>query len=128
MGVQIYECKIVDGKPTAWAFVAPEADLSNESGARVGKHYAGPNWELTDGSKIVGTVKERANSATPGDIPWLLLSAKSTSSAGKLEKVSSLQRANTVGGAAPATGCTAADIGKQARVYYKADYVYFAAK
>ena len=128
VGVQIYACKIVDGKPTAWAFVAPEADLFNESSARVGKHYARPTRELNGGSKIVGTVKERANSATPGAIPWLLLSAKSTGSAGKLEKVASLQRVNRVGGAAPATGCTAAEIGKQARVYYKADYVYFAAK
>jgi Protein of unknown function (DUF3455) len=128
VGVQIYECKIVDGKPAAWAFVSPEADLFDESGVRVGKHYAGPTWELNDGSKIVGTVKERANSTTPGAIPWLLLSAKSTGSAGKLEKVASLQRVNTVGGVAPATGCTAGDIGKQARVYYKTDYVYFAAK
>ena len=128
IGVQIYECKVVDGKPAAWAFVSPEADLFDETGVRVGKHYAGPTWELNDGSKIVGTVKERANSATPGAIPWLLLSAKSTGSAGKLEKVASLQRVNTVGGVAPATGCTTGDIGKQARVYYKADYVYFAAK
>ena len=128
VGVQIYECKIIDGKPAAWAFASPEADLFDESGARVGKHYAGPTWELNDGSKIVGTVKERADSATPRAIPCLLLSAKSTGSAGKLEKVSSFQRFNKMGGVAPATGCTADDIGKQARVYYKADYVYFAAK
>jgi Protein of unknown function (DUF3455) len=128
IGVQIYECKVVDGKPPAWVFVAPEADLFDESGARVGKHYAGPTWELNDGSKIVGTVKERANSTVPGAIPWLLLTAKSTGTAGSLERVTSLQRINTVGGVAPTTGCTTGDIGKQARVYYKADYVYFAAK
>jgi hypothetical protein len=128
IGVQIYECKAVDGKPPAWVFVAPEADLFDESGARVGKHYAGPTWEMNDGSKIVGTAKERANSTVPGAIPWLLLTAKSTGTAGKLEKISSLQRVNTVGGVAPTGGCSAADIGKQARVYYKADYVYFAAK
>lgn len=128
VGVQIYECKVVDGKPAAWVFVSPEAELFDESGARVGKHYGGPTWELNDGSKIVGTVKERANSATAGAIPWLLLSAKSSGGAGKFEKISSLQRVNTVGGVAPATGCTAADVGKQARVNYKADYVYFAAK
>jgi Protein of unknown function (DUF3455) len=128
VGVQIYECKIVDGKPAAWIFVSPEADLFDESGARVGKHYGGPTWELNDGSKIVGTVKERANSATAGAIPWLLLSAKSSGGAGKFEKISSLQRVNTVGGVAPATGCTAGDVSKQARVYYKADYVYFTTK
>jgi Protein of unknown function (DUF3455) len=128
VGVQIYECKVVDGKPAAWVFVSPEADLFDESGARVGKHYGGPTWELNDGSKIVGTVKERANSATAGAIPWLLLSAKSSGGAGKFEKVASLQRVNTVGGVAPATGCTAGDVSKQARVYYKADYVYFTTK
>jgi Protein of unknown function (DUF3455) len=128
IGVQIYECKAVDGKPPAWVFMAPEADLFDESGARVGKHYAGPTWEMNDGSKIVGTVKERANSTVPGAIPWLLLTAKSTGTSGKLEKISSLQRVNTVGGVAPTGGCSIADIGKQARVYYKADYVYFAAK
>jgi Protein of unknown function (DUF3455) len=128
VGVQIYECKAVDGKPPAWVFVAPEADLFDESGLRVGKHYAGPTWELNDGSKIVGAVKERANATVPGAIPWLLLSAKSSGGAGKLEKVTSLQRVNTIGGVAPTSGCTANDIGKQARVYYKADYVYFAPK
>lgn len=127
-GVQIYHCKVVDGKPAAWAFVSPEADLFDESGARVGKHYAGPTWDLNDGSKIVGTVKERANSTTPGAIPWLLLSAKSTGSAGKLEKVVSLQRVNTVGGAVPATGCTASEMGKRTRVNYKAEHIYYAAK
>jgi hypothetical protein len=128
VGVQIYECKVVDGKPAAWVFVAPEADLFDESGARVGKHYGGPTWELNDGSKIVGAVKERANATAPGAIPWLLLSAKSNGGAGKLEKITNLQRVNTVGGIAPTTGCTAADVGKQVRIYYKADYVYFAAK
>ncbi len=128
VGVQIYECKVVDGKPAAWVFVAPEADLYDESGARVGKHYAGPTWEMNDGSKIVGTVKERANATTPGAIPWLLLSAKSTGGTGKLEKITSLQRINTASGVAPATGCSASDIGKQARVNYKADYVYYAEK
>lgn len=128
IGVQIYECKAVDGKPPAWVFLAPEADLFDESGARVGRHYAGPTWELNDGSKIAGTVKERVSSTVPGAIPWLLLTAKSTGSAGQLEKITSLQRINTVGGVAPSTSCTANDIGKLARVYYKADYVYFAAK
>lgn len=128
VGVQIYECKVVDGKPAAWVFVSPEADLFDESGVRVGKHYAGPTWELNDGSKIIGTVKERANAATPGAIPWLLLSAKSTGGTGKLEKITNLQRINTVGGVAPASGCGAGDVGKQARVNYKADYVYFAMK
>lgn len=129
IGVQIYECKNQpDGKPPAWAFVAPEADLFDSAGKRVGKHYAGPHWELGDGSKVQGSVKQRADSSVPGAIPHLLLGAKSVGSAGQLASTASIQRLNTIGGVAPADGCSAADVGKQARVYYTADYYYYASK
>ncbi len=132
IGVQIYECKAIEGKPAAWAFVAPEADLfDTQSFKRVGKHYAGPHWEMsggTDSSKVIGTVKQRAEATNIGAIPWLLLSTKSVGGAGQLERVTSIQRLNTVGGVAPETGCTQADMGKQSRVYYSADYVFFIAK
>jgi Protein of unknown function (DUF3455) len=124
VGVQIYECKLVDGKP-AWAFVAPEADLFDATGRRVGKHYAGPSWESDDGSKIVGTLKARADATRPGAIPHLLITTKADARAGVFANITSLQRVNTLGGVAPTTSCTAADIGKQARVYYSADYRYF---
>jgi len=59
-GVQIYECRAKKDQAGAyeWAFVAPEADLFDASGKKIGRHYAGPYWESTDGSKIAGTVKE----------------------------------------------------------------------
>ena len=52
-GVQIYECRPVQGDPTRfeWVFKAPEADLFDAAGHQVGRHYAGPTWELTDGGK-----------------------------------------------------------------------------
>jgi Protein of unknown function (DUF3455) len=124
VGVQIYECRLVDGKP-AWAFVAPEADLFDATGRRVGKHYAGPSWESDDGSKIVGSLKARADATRPGAIPHLLITAKAETRAGIFANVTSLQRINTLGGVAPSTACTSADIGKQSRVYYSADYRYF---
>jgi hypothetical protein len=49
-----------------WAFVAPKADLFDPRGNRIGRHYAGPHWESTDGSKILGTLKERAEALTEG--------------------------------------------------------------
>ena len=53
IGVQIYDCRIVDGKPAQWTFVAPEADLFEQPNMRlVGKHDAGPHWALMDGSKV----------------------------------------------------------------------------
>src|SRR5882672_2881882 len=78
-GVQIYECRPRRDEVGAfeWAFVAPEADLFDRRGAKIGRHYAGPHWESSDGSKILGAVKERADAPEAGAIPWLLLSAKS---------------------------------------------------
>src|SRR3989449_10492190 len=62
-GVQIYECRAKKDQAGTyeWAFVAPEADLFDGRGDRIGRHYAGPHWESTDGSKGLGTVKERAD-------------------------------------------------------------------
>jgi hypothetical protein len=128
-GVQIYECKAGANGALAWAFVAPQAELLDAAGKVIGDHGAGPYWALPDGSKIVGTVKQRTDAPAAGAIPWLLLTTKSTGGAGQLASVTSVQRINTVGGVAPKDGCAApADAGKQARVPYTADYVYFAAK
>lgn len=40
-------------------------------------------------------------------------------------KVTSIQRVNTVGGVAPAAGCSSATAGTTARVDYAADYLFF---
>jgi len=120
-GVQIYECR--EGK---WAFVAPEAELFDRSGRKIGRHYAGPHWEAADGSKVVGAVKQRADAPAAGDIPWLLLGTKSVGAEGAFSKVSSIQRVATVGGIAPAGGCS--EPGGVARVPYSADYYLFSAR
>src|SRR5215475_14961547 len=78
-GVQIYECRAKTDQAAVyeWTFVAPEAELFDVRGSKAGRHYAGPHWESSDGSKIVGTVKERADAAGGDAVPWLLLAAKS---------------------------------------------------
>ena len=131
-GVQIYECrakKDASGAAagTEWAFIAPEAELLDAAGQVVGKHYAGPHWEAKDGSKIKGTVKARADAPQAGAIPWLLLATESDGPAGAYAGVTSVQRVNTVGGAAPTTPCGAAETGQQSRVPYTADYRLFKA-
>jgi hypothetical protein len=129
IGVQIYSCKAAasDATPT-WAFVAPEADLFDQAMKRVGKHYAGPHWEFDDGSKIVGKVEGRENSTRVGAIPHLLISTQNVGKAGGFSTITHLQRVNTVGGVAPdAASCTRDANGKEARVYYTADYVYYSA-
>ena len=52
-----------DGK-LAWAFREPIATLFQD-GKTVGRHYAGPTWELSDGSAVVGKVAASAPGATP---------------------------------------------------------------
>ncbi|MGC1817144.1 MAG: DUF3455 domain-containing protein [Casimicrobiaceae bacterium] len=128
-GVQIYECRAGKGAGTAdWVFVAPEAELFDTSGKKVGRHYAGPRWESVDGSTIAGTLKERIDSPRADAIPWLLLTAKSVGPEGAFSKVTSVQRVSTVGGAAPKTGCSSASVGQVARIPYTADYYFLAAK
>lgn len=125
-GVQIYECRrgAADASP-AWAFVAPEADLFDPTGQRVGSHGAGPFWADADGSRIVGSVLARAEAPRADAIPWLLLATRSEAGAGRLSAVAQVQRIRTAGGLAPAGGCTAQTLGQQARVPYRADYRLF---
>jgi Protein of unknown function (DUF3455) len=127
-GVQVYECRPRRDQIGAfeWAFVAPEADLFDRQGAKIGRHYAGPHWEASDGSKILGTVKERADAPSVSAIPWLLLAAKSVGPEGSFSKVTSIQRVNTAGGQAPSDGCSPPESGAKARVEYTADYYFLA--
>ena len=127
-GVQIYECRAGKNGGFEWAFVAPDAALFDTTGALIGKHYAGPHWEAADGSKVVAKLVERADAPKAGDIPWLLLGAKSVGPEGAFSKVTSIQRVNTVGGVAPKAGCSQANAGTPARIPYTADYYFFTAK
>src|SRR5437764_13412211 len=71
-GAQVYECKAgADGK-LAWAFREPIATLLAD-GKTIGRHYAGPNWELSDSSAVAGKVVGNAPGATAADIAWLKL-------------------------------------------------------
>jgi hypothetical protein len=129
VGVQIYECKLNDKGMPAWAFVAPEADLTNDKDQKVGTHGAGPFWMANDGSKIVGAVKGRAPAANAQDIPWLLLAVQSSTGNGKMSSIKSVQRINTEGGQAPDSGCSVqADVGKRSQQGYTSDYVFLTAK
>lgn len=132
-GVQIYTCgpKKDDATQFAWSLKAPEAELTDSKGYKVGKHYGTPNgpaWEATDGSKVIGDRDKAQSKPAPNTIPWLLLSAKSTEGKGSLSQVKSIQRLNTEGGKAPDTGCDKANAGKEVRVDYKATYYFYTTK
>jgi len=96
------------------------------TGSRTLRHYAGPTWEANDGSKVVGEVKARADAPDADAIPWLLLTAKSTSGSGVLASTLSVQRVQTAGGKAPASGCGPAQAQQEIRVPYTATYYFFA--
>ena len=124
-GVQIYECRSTAGAAPAWTLLAPEAELFDAAGQRIGSHGAGPHWLAQDGSRLVGSVKARADAPSPQAIPWLLLSARDVGPAGRFSGVTSIQRVNTAGGNAPLGGCDAASLGRSVRVPYTADYRLF---
>ena len=128
VGTQIYDCKPSNNDPGhfEWVFRAPEADLFDTVGNRIGKHYAGPTWELDDGSKVVGEIKARDDGPDASAIPWLLLSAKSNSGVGILGRTASVQRIRTVGGKGPAGVCSQAQAGTTVRVPYSAAYYFYA--
>src|ERR1700736_5819936 len=119
-GAQVYECKAgTDGK-TAWAFREPIATLIAD-GKTVGRHYAGPNWEYSDGSAVVGKTIGNAPGATASDIPWLKLEVVSKRGSGVLTSVTTVQRINTQGGKLDGA-CDKAGATKSAP--YSADYVF----
>jgi hypothetical protein len=119
-GAQVYECKAgADGK-LAWVFREPIATLFVD-GKTIGRHYAGPNWEHSDGSAVVGKAIGNAPGATPADIPWLKLEVTSQRGSGILSGVTTVQRINTKGGKVEGP-CEVA--GSFRSVAYSADYVF----
>ena len=120
VGLQLYECKPgADGK-LAWTFIAPQATLAAD-GKVVGKHGAGPSWELLDGSGITAKAVANAPGATENDIPWLKLEVNSHKGAGQLDGVTTVQRINTKGGVLKGA-CDREKAGEG--MPYEADYVF----
>jgi len=131
-GVQIYKCvqNIADTTKFTWVFVAPEATLYADIDYQhiVGKHYEGPAWESTDGSKVTGVKLQQAEAPDPGDIPWLLLRSASNTGPGIFNQVSFIQRVNTKGGKAPSVVQDRVRNGEELRVAYTAEYFFYGAK
>ena len=120
-GAQIYECKFNAFGDLAWQFREPVATLLM-NGQTVGRHYAGPTWEMSDGSAITATVAGRAPAATSRDIPLLKLTAATRRGNGRLDGVTTVQRLNTNGGVADEP-CP--HDGAYLSVPYTADYAFY---
>jgi hypothetical protein len=119
VGVQIYRWN-----GTSWDFVAPEAALFVDPAdeAPIAIHFAGPTWETSSGSTVVGGVIARAT-PNPDAIPWLLLGAVNSEGPGLFDGVTYIQRLFTVGGNAPAEA--GEFVGEVARVPYTAEYLFY---
>ena len=119
-GAQVYECKTGTDGALTWAFREPIATLFQD-GKTVGRHYAGPTWEYSDGSAVVGKAAGNAPGTTQNDIPWLKLEVISRRGSGILGGITTVQRINTRGGKLDGA-CDAA--GAFRSVPYSADYVF----
>jgi hypothetical protein len=119
-GAQVYDCKADQAGKLAWTFREPIATLIID-GKTVGRHYAGPHWEMADGSIIQGKVSGRAPGATAADIPWLKLEVSARKGQGQLDGVTTIQRINTKGGVLEGV-CDKA--GSTRSIAYSTDYVF----
>jgi uncharacterized protein DUF3455 len=145
IGTQNYIC-LPSGSAFAWVLFGPQATLFNDDDKQIITHFLSANpdeggvpratWQHSgDTSAVWGLAVETssdANFVAPGAIPWLRLQvvgAEDGPTGGhKLSATTVIQRLNTSGGVAPATGCAlATDVGKRALVPYTADYFFYKA-
>jgi Protein of unknown function (DUF3455) len=123
-GVQVYESKANSTGAYQWALKAPDAELKSLAGEVLGKHFGGPAWSLNDGSQLVGNLPPLKTLSAPdaGNIPWLLVAAKSRSDTGILSKIDYVVRIATSGGVAPVT--PPQSLTDTVRVNYRAIYLF----
>ena len=141
-GTQNFVC-VLGTSGFAWQFHGPQATLVDEFTTQVATHFLSPNpieagaaratWQdSVDTSRVWAAAVANSTDVAfvaPGAIPWLLLKVVGQQAGPgggtALSGAVFIQRLNTAGGQAPATGCrTAQDIGHKALVPYEADYVF----
>jgi hypothetical protein len=143
IGTQNYVC-LPSGSTFAWSLFTPEATLFNDKGKQLTTHFFSINpfepvniiratWEDSrDTSTVWGKVIKSSSDApfvNPGAIAWLKVQvsgAQDGPTGDRLSETTFIQRLNTVGGLAPATGCAVAtDVGSRAFMPYTADYFFY---
>jgi hypothetical protein len=116
-GDQVYGC--ANG---SWALKAPDAKLLNQEGSVLGRHFAGPTWQLNDGNWVKGRAVAKHVAPDATAVPWLLL--ESVGGTGRLGAVRFIQRTETHGGNAPDGTCIQSAM---RRVPYTATYSFYEA-
>jgi len=129
-GVQIYTCLTLPGG-YAWSPATPRADLRDDSGAVIVRHFAGPSWQAKDGS-LVRASRVDGVTVDPTAIAWLLLkqtSATPGADGDRLGATTYIQRLQTTGGLTPpAADCNAGAAGSAREIPYTADYLFWKAR
>lgn len=125
-GAYIYQCRQSPLDPNAyeWGFVAPDATLYDGSRTTARHATVGLYESASDRSSTSGVVRS-SQSAGATNLPWVLIRAQPLSENGLFANVTSIQRVNTVGGAAPTTGCGPDNTGAEQRVDFRADYYFY---
>jgi Protein of unknown function (DUF3455) len=154
VGTQNYVC-LPSGAGVAFKLFTPEAALFSDDDKQLTAHFFSPNpfehnpdpalfatgpiratWQHSrDSSTVWAQVKDGNSSSdpafvAPNAVAWLKLTVvgaeNGPTGGGTLTKTTFVQRLNTAGGVAPATGCTStADVGHLAFVPYTADYFFY---
>jgi hypothetical protein len=152
VGTQNYVCAPSATSPTGYAFslFTPQATLFDDGGNQLTTHFFSPNgdpnvkppeagairatWEDSrDTSRVWAAVAQQSldeRFVQKDAVAWLLLQtsgvAAGPTGGDRLTKTTFIQRVNTVGGVAPATGCsTFEDLGRKVFVPYFADYFFY---
>ncbi len=149
-GTQNYVCLPSASSATGVAFslFTPEATLLDDEDEQIITHFFSPNPDPSDFHVIRAAWQHSRDASTvwakvvqpstdplfvaKDAVPWLLLQEAGVQAgpAGgdALTVTTFIQRVNTHGGVAPATGCSApADVGNKAFVPYTADYFFYKA-
>ena len=128
-GFQVYVSTETAPGVYNWVLKEPIATLYSNPGYTgvVGTHYVGPTWESNSGSKVVGTRLEGVT-VDPNAIQWLKLGAVSSQGPGIFNGTKFIQRTNTVGGKAPATGANSSNVGETIQIPYEAEYYFYKAE
>jgi hypothetical protein len=143
VGTQNYIC-LPSGSGFAWTFFGPQATLLKDNGTQLITHFISPNpseagtlratWQHARDTSSVWAAAIAMSSdpefVAPGAIAWLLLRVvgdqPGPTGGDQLLETTFIQRLNTSGGVAPATGCSrTADVGARAFVPYATDYVFY---
>ena len=146
VGTQNYVCQPADSLGrVAWTLFTPQATLFSDQDEQLTTHFFSPNpdeggviirvtWQdsrdtSTVWAQVIASVADPNKS---GAIAWLKLQKAGTqvgpTGGDTLSRTTFIQRVNTVGGSAPATGCDVpTDIGRKAFVPYTADYFFYKA-